>query len=142
MVHDPEIKYVFSGALDLHDARIAELEDLFAVCADQVVVLAVFVGLFELGKVLPKLVFDDQPGVKQYFDIVVQSRPAYPVLFILHHKVQLLYVKMSLVTINFIQDGEALRGLSVLIYLQVICQDLVNRFLRFLVHSDFKDTII
>jgi hypothetical protein len=106
------------------------------------VVLAVFVGLFKLGKVFSKLVLNNQSRVEQYFDIVVQSRPAHPVFFVLHHKVQLLYVKMSLVTINFIQDGEALRGLSVLVNLQVICQNLINRFLRFLVHSDFKDTII
>ena len=142
MVHYAEIQNIFRRTLDLHNARVAELEHLFTIGANKVIVLAEFICLFELGHVLPKLVFDHQSRVKQYFDVVIQSRPAYPVFFVLHHEVQLLDVEMTFVAVNLIQDGETFGSLSVLIYLQVICQDLIYSFLRFLVHNDFKDTTI
>lgn len=141
-MHDPELQYLFSGSLDLHDPRVTELKHLFTIGADQMVVLAVLIRLLELRHVLPELVFYHQPRAKQYLDVIIQRGPAHPVLLVLHHEVQLLNVKMPLVRINLIQYRESLRGLPVPVHLEIICQNLSNRFLRLLVHSDFKDTTI
>ncbi len=142
VVHDPELQHVLRSSLDLHDPRVTELKHLFAVGADKMVVLAVLVRLLELRHVLSELVLHHQPGAKQDLDIVIQSGPAYPVLLVLHHEIQLLDVEMPFVRIYLIKDRESLRGLPVLVNFQVICQNFSNRFLRILVHCDFKDTII
>lgn len=95
-MHHAETKHLFSGALYLHDARIAKFKNLFTICAYQVIMLTVFIRLLKLCKIFTELVFNHQTGVQQDLNIVIKGGPAHTVLFILHHEVQLLNVKMPL----------------------------------------------
>ena len=85
MVQYFKIQHFFSTSLYLHDPWIAKLKYFFAIGADQMIVLPVFIGLFKLGHVLAKLMFNYQSGIQQNLYVIVQSGSAYPVFFVLHH---------------------------------------------------------
>jgi hypothetical protein len=108
MVNHIKVKNIFGSSLYLHDPRVAKFKNLLTIRANEVIVLLVLVGFLKLRHVLPKLVPYHESRFYQDLDIVVQSGAAYPVFFILHHQVKLLNIKMSLVRINFVQNGKTL----------------------------------
>ena len=55
---------LFNRLLNLQQARVAELHDLFRIDVDEMVVLAELVGTLVLCAVVPKLVLDDQSAVQ------------------------------------------------------------------------------
>ncbi len=61
---DAEIKDITCHFLDLLDPRITEFEYFFAILADQVIVLFVFMGFFELSQILSELMLGNKVAIQ------------------------------------------------------------------------------
>src|SRR5690606_8747553 len=76
MMLDIELQEVADHGLDLVDARIAKLDHLAALYANNVIVLLITIRFFKLGHVFTKLVFGDQVARNEQFQRVVDGSPA------------------------------------------------------------------
>ena len=82
------IEYFLNCFFYVLDSGITKFLYLSGICEDDMIVLAIKIGLFILGLVFPKLVFSYQSTLQKEFDCVVECCPAYPVIFIFHGEVQ------------------------------------------------------
>ena len=70
-MRDLNAQLLLDGSLDLQQAWVAKLHDLFRFHVDEVVVLAKFVGTLVLRTVMSKLVLDDQSTVQKQVDGII-----------------------------------------------------------------------
>ena len=82
------IEYFLNCFFYVLDPRITKFLYLSGICEDDMIVLAIKIGLFILGLVFAKLVFSNQSTLQKEFDGVVECCPAYPVIFVFHGDVQ------------------------------------------------------
>ena len=88
MVFDFDIKYLLKGRFYCLNARIAEFHYTVAFGADQVIVLLVAVGLLVLRQILSELMLAYKVALNQEVQRVINGRPAYTVIFVLHADVK------------------------------------------------------
>ncbi len=71
MVHDLNIKNLFECGFDVLDAWIAKFNYLTSIRNNNMIVLLILIGLFEVRCVLTELIFPHQVAVeKQFYGIV------------------------------------------------------------------------
>lgn len=126
---DLDVEQFFYGGFDLFDPRIAEFDNIAGIGADHVIVLAITVGFFELGDIVPELVFPDEARGQEKLHRVVKRCATHTVVFILHLDVERLNIKMTFLRINLGQDRKALRCFSVPVFFQKIAENIFNGFL-------------
>ena len=97
--------------LDALNARVAKLEYMVAVEANQVVMLPIPVGRLELGLRVTKLVPDNQIAVQQHVEGVVDGCTADGTPLLFKADVQLIRVDMATGVVDCIQHYEAFRRL-------------------------------
>ena len=78
------IEYFLNCFFYVLDSRITKFLYFSGICEDDMIVLAIKIGLFILGLVFAKLVFSHQSTLQKEFDGVVECCPAYPVIFVFH----------------------------------------------------------
>lgn len=120
-----------NSRLDLLNSRVAKFDHFPALLANHVVVLFVSIRLLKLRDVFAKLVFADQVARDEQVDGVVQGGAAYPVLLVLHLQVQRLYIEVSIVGINLVQDRKAFGSFPVAVFAQVILKNVLNSVFNF-----------
>src|SRR5690554_3724362 len=96
------------------------------------VMLFVKIRFLIMSLLIPKLMFTNQFGIKQKFNGIVQSSTAYTVLFVFHHDVKTIYIKMFIGRINFFQNGVTLRRFPVSMVFQKMGKNLFYYFVIFL----------
>ena len=74
------IEYFLNCFFYILDSGITKFLYLSGICEDDMIVLAIKIGLFILGLVFAKLVFSHQSTLQKEFDGVVECCPAYPVI--------------------------------------------------------------
>ena len=82
------IEYFLNCFFYILDSGITKFLYLSGICEDDMIVLAIKIGLFILCLVFAKLVFSHQSTLQKEFDGVVECCPAYPVIFVFHCDVQ------------------------------------------------------
>ncbi len=89
------------------------------------IVVAVKIRFFILRLVVSKLVLAHKPAFQKKFDGIVQGRPAYPVLLILHFDVERFNVKMIITVVDLLENGKTLGSLAVSFLFQVFGKDIL-----------------
>lgn len=115
------------------DARVAELHNLAAIGADDVVVLFISVRFFVLGEIFSELVFFHQIAGYQQFQRIVHGSPADAVVAIFHVDIQRFRVEMVAALINFFQDREAFRRFAQAVAFQVAGKNIQYLFEDFFI---------
>ena len=123
-----EIQHFAHHVLDRLDSRITEFHYFMAIRADQVIVLLVAIGFFELREVLAKLVLGNQVAIHKHIQSVVHSGPADPVTLVFHADVKLVYIKVIFPGVDLFQDRKALRRFTKSFIFQVSRQDFLCGF--------------
>ena len=104
---------------------------------NHVMVGFVLVGPLVLGRTA-ELVPDDQVGIHQQDDGVVEGSPTYPeVAFRLHVIIEHVNVKMSLYGIDGIENSIAFGRLSMSVLLQIVGQHLLDCISYVFFHTGF-----
>jgi hypothetical protein len=132
MLPDVKVKHPSNHALNLLYARVTKFENVLAVAAYQVVVLAVLVALFIYSHVSSKLVARYKVTCNQVLYSIVNGGTAYTVLFIFHSKMQFLCIEMFINRIYFIQYGKPLRCFAAAALFKIFCKNFFDRVLRLL----------
>ena len=117
---------------------VLEFGHLAAHRANHVMMGFIVVRAFVLGRIA-ELMFDDQLGIDQKYNGIVNRCPTYPEFaFIRHVIIQRIDVEMALDGINGIEYSKAFRCLSMPVNLQVFCQDLLDCIFHIFFHPRFQ----
>ena len=117
-----------NGGFDVLDPRITKLQHFATFSADQMIVLLVCIGFFELRQVFTELMLADQVTGQQQVNGVVERGPAHPVVLILHLQVERFHVKMTFMVVDLFQYGKPFGGFPMLVFFQVSGKDLSDFF--------------
>lgn len=109
----------FNGCFDLLNSGVTKFNDLTGVGDNEVVVLFGCVRSFKLRQVFAKLVLSDQIASQEEFDGVVKCGARDAVVVVLHFDVKRLYIKVTVVSVDFCEYGKAFRSFAVAILLEV-----------------------
>ncbi len=112
--------------------RVAELNYLMALGADDVIVLAITVRLLVVGEVAPELAPPDEVGLNEQIECIVHGSATDLEIFLFHAQIQRVYVEMTGKRIDLLQNREALRRLAQVFALEVRAKDL----------ADFRETLL
>ena len=114
---------------------VLELRHTTATRANQMVMNPVAVCPFVLRR-SAELMPDDQMGIHQQDDGIVECSPTHPeVAFILHTVIKCIDVKMSLDGINHVEYSIAFGCLAMPVLLQILGEHLFDRFFDILFHT-------
>src|SRR5690606_27701421 len=97
-------KNFFDGSFDRLNSRVTKLNDFTGIGKDNMVVLTGKITLFVMSLLFSKLMFTNQFCDQQKINRIIKCYTANSVLFIFHHDVKTIYVKMLIGRINFFQD--------------------------------------
>lgn len=109
MVMDRELVLILNVLHYFIDAWIGKFFHFAALLTNEVFMMAVVEGFFELGDVVTKLMFDHQFAIQEQVDGVVKCRTADPIVFVFHENIERLYIKVPRMGIYFIEDGKSFR---------------------------------
>jgi hypothetical protein len=128
MISDPEIEDFPHHRLDLLNTGIAEFKHMFAILADEVIMLAERKGFFKTRSIFSELMTGQKLTVEQQFDRIIDRCPADTVTFCFHVKKKRFNIKMIIEIIHFRQDVVTFIGLAMTVTLQVFSKDLFDGF--------------
>ena len=95
MIQGGEVMQIACCADDLIYSGVTELDDLSGFDVNYMVMLPALVCSLKLGDILSELMLYYKVTFEQQFNCIIQSGPAYPVVFILHEDIERLDVKMT-----------------------------------------------
>jgi len=113
------------GFFDLMDPGIAIFINPAAACTNDMIMLFAQIGFFELGNIFTELMLDHKAAVKQQFHCIVECGPADTVIVVLHVDIQFFHIKVTLLGINFIQDGKSFRCFPLTFSFNIFRKDLL-----------------
>lgn len=127
-MHYTEIKHLSYHVLDRLDPRITELHHFMAIGTDQVIMLFVAIGFFELCQVFAKLVLGNEVAIHQNVERVVNRRAADTVTLIFHADVKLIYIEVIFPGVDLLQNRKPLRRFTKSLIFQVSRQYFLSGF--------------
>ena len=130
-----DAKNFFYRCFDRLNPRVAKFDYFARIGKYDMVVLFVKIRFFVMCLLIAELMFPNQFCVQQKFNRIVQSRAAYPVLFVFHHNVQTIDVKMLVREINFLQNRITFRRFPVPMFFQKIGKNLSYNLIILLFYS-------
>ena len=93
-------------------ARVAELDNALAVCANKVVMLLVAVGFLVVRALLREAVLNDKVAFKEELEAVVERRSAYALALFVHLLVEVIDAEVRLLLIDKRKGSVSLRCLT------------------------------
>ncbi len=123
MVFDMLVEQLPDHVLDFADTGVAKFKHLPAIEADQVVVLPETVAFFIDRLPCPELMALDKIAFHEQVQGIVHCGTAHAIILVFHLNVEGLHIKMVGSVVNLLQNGKALRCLTLSAFVQVGRED-------------------
>lgn len=128
MVFDMLVEQLPDHVLDFADTRIAKLQDLPAIEANQMVMLPKPIAFFINCLPRAELMALDEVAFHEQVEGIVHRGSAHTVVFVFHVDVQGFHIKMVGSVVDFFQNGESLGRFALSAFVEVGRKDPFDLF--------------